>query len=73
MVGRAAWLMQASPVQAGYQLIDQNNPGLAAEVDEDIRLGNAYAGALHKCEAEAARVNHEERCIVEVTPTQSRK
>jgi len=62
----AAWLMQANTVQAGYQLIDRNNPGLAAEVNEDIRLGNAYAAALHKCEAEATRTGKVERCTLDV-------
>jgi hypothetical protein len=32
--GWAAWLMQADTLQAGYQLIDRNNPGVAAEVNE---------------------------------------
>jgi len=66
----AAWLMQANTVQAGYQLIDRNNPGLAAEVNEDIRLGNAYADALHKCEADATRAGKVERCILDVRPSQ---
>ena len=65
----AAWLMQANTLQAGYQLIDRNNPGLAAAVNEDIRLGNAYADALHKCEAEAARTGKAERCTVDVQPS----
>jgi hypothetical protein len=52
---RAAWLMQANTPQAGYQLINRNNPGTAAALSEDIRLGNSYADTLHKCEAEAAR------------------
>jgi hypothetical protein len=30
-------------LQAGYKLIDQNNPGIAVALNEDIRLGNAYA------------------------------
>jgi hypothetical protein len=64
----AAWLMQADTLQAGYKLIDRNNPGLAAAVNEDIRLGNAYADALHKCEAEAARTGKEERCTLIVKP-----
>jgi len=64
----AAWLMQANTVQAGYQLIDQNNPGLAAEVNEDIRLGNAYAGDLHRCEAHAASAGRAERCTLDVQP-----
>ncbi|MFP5249144.1 MAG: DUF6118 family protein [Acidobacteriota bacterium] len=67
--GWAAWLMQANALQAGYQLIDRNNPGLAAEVNEDIRLGNAYADALHKCEVEAARTGKAERCAVDVQPS----
>ena len=58
--GWAAWLMQANTLQAGYQLIDRNNPGLAAALNEDIRLGNAYADALHKCEAEAAKTKKDE-------------
>ena len=66
--GWAAWLMQANTLQAGYKLIDRNNPGLAAAVNEDIRLGNAYADALHKCEAEAARTGKEERCTLIVKP-----
>ncbi len=52
--GWASWLMQADTLQAGYKLIDRNNPGVAAALNEDIRLGNAYADALHKCEADAA-------------------
>ena len=35
-------------LQTGYQLIDRNSPGLAAALNDDIRLGNAYADALHK-------------------------
>ena len=66
--GWAAWLMQANTLQAGYQLIDRNNPGLAAAVNEDIRLGNAYADALHKCEAEAARMGRAEHCVMDVQP-----
>ena len=66
--GWAAWLMQADTLQAGYKLIDRNNPGVAAAVNEDIRLGNAYAGALHKCEAEAARTGKEKRCSLIVKP-----
>jgi hypothetical protein len=38
--GWAAWLMQADTLQAGYKLIDSNNPGLAAAVAEDMGLGN---------------------------------
>jgi len=64
----AAWLMQANLVQAGYQLIDRNNPGTAAALSEDIRLGNAYADALHKCEAEAVRTGKEEACILRIRP-----
>jgi hypothetical protein len=66
--GWAAWLMQADALQAGYQLIDRNNPGLAAAVNDDIRLGNAYADALHKCEADATRARKAERCILDVQP-----
>ena len=68
----AAWLMQTNTLQAGYQLIDRNNPGLAAEVNEDIRLGNAYADVLHKCEAEARRIDKPQRCAVDVQPSASR-
>jgi hypothetical protein len=60
--------MQADTLQAGYQLIDRDNPGLAAEVNEDIRLGNAYADALHKCEADAAQTGKVEHCTLEVLP-----
>ena len=60
--------MQANTLQAGYQLIDRNNPGTAAALSEDIRLGNAYSDALHKCEAEAARMGKAERCTVDVQP-----
>jgi hypothetical protein len=67
----AAWLMQANTLQAGYQLIDRNNPGTAAALSEDIRLGNAYADALHKCEAEAARASKVEHCILDVQPRQA--
>ena len=66
--GWAAWLMQADKLQAGYKLIDRNNPGLAAAVNEDIRLGNAYAGALHKCEVKAAQIGKVERCTIDVPP-----
>jgi hypothetical protein len=66
--GWAAWLMQADTLQAGYKLIDRNNPGVAAVVNDDIRLGNAYADALHKCETKAARTGKEERCILDVQP-----
>lgn len=62
----AAWLMQANTLQAGYQLIDRNNPGTAAALSEDIRLGNSYAATLHRCEAEAAETGKAERCTVEV-------
>lgn len=66
--GWAAWLMQANTLQAGYKLIDKGNPGLASEVNEDIRLGNAYAGALHKCETDATRTGKVERCVLNVQP-----
>ena len=66
--GWAAWLMQANTLQAGYQLIDRNNPGTAATLIEDIRLGNAYADALHKCEVDATRVDKVKRCVLEVQP-----
>lgn len=64
----AAWLMQADTLQAGYKLIDENNPGLAATLNEDIRLGNAYADELHKCEAAAAQAGKEQRCTLGVQP-----
>jgi hypothetical protein len=66
--GWAAWLMQADTLQAGYKLIDSNNPGLAATVNEDIRLDNPYAGELHKCEAAAAQADKEQRCALGVQP-----
>lgn len=64
----AAWLMQANTLQAGYQLIDRNNPGTAAALSEDIRLGNAYADVLHKCEAKAAATGKTDRCVLSVAP-----
>lgn len=64
----AAWLMQANTLQAGYQLIDRNNSALAAELNEDIRLGNSYADALHKCEVEAARDRKPDHCTLTVQP-----
>jgi len=60
--------MQANPVKAGYQLIDRNNPGVAEALSEDIRLGNAYADALSKCEAESAATGKADRCVVSVAP-----
>lgn len=66
--GWAAWLMQADTLQAGYKLMDWNNPGTVAAVNEDIRLGNAYAGELHKCEAAAAAAGKEQRCTLGVLP-----
>jgi len=68
----AAWLMQANTLQAGYQLIDRNNPGLAAAVNDDIRLGNAYADALHKCEDEAMRMGKVTQCTLTVAPLKGR-
>jgi len=62
-------LMQTNTLQVGYQLIDRNNPGLAAAVNDDIRLGNAYSGALRKCEAEATWAGKTERCILRVQPS----
>lgn len=62
----AAWLMQSNTLQAGYQLIDRNNPRIAAELNEDIRLGNAYADALHKCETDATQTGKVDRCILAV-------
>jgi len=64
----AAWLMQANTLQAGYQLIDRNNPSVAAALNEDIRLGNAYADLLHKCEAEAGRTGKADHCTIDVQP-----
>jgi hypothetical protein len=46
-----------------------NNPGIAAAVAEDIRLGNAHAGALHTCEASAAQASKEQRCTLNVPPS----
>jgi Family of unknown function (DUF6118) len=66
--GWAAWLMQADTLQAGYKLMDWNNPGTVAAVNEDIRLGNAYANELHKCEAAAVQAGKEQRCIFGVQP-----
>jgi hypothetical protein len=70
--GWAAWLMQANTVQAGYQLIDRNNPGTAAALNDDIRLGNEYADVLHTCEVKAARSGKMDSCIVEVQPPLSK-
>jgi Family of unknown function (DUF6118) len=67
--GWAAWLMQADTLQAGYKLMDWNNPGTVAAVNEDIRLGNAYAGELHKCEAAAVQAGKEQRCTFSVKPS----
>jgi uncharacterized protein DUF6118 len=66
--GWAAWLMQADTVQAGYKLIGRNDPSAVAVVGEYIRLGNAYAGELHKCEATAAQAGKEQRCTFGVLP-----
>ena len=66
--GWAAWLMQADTVQAGYKLIGRNDPSIIAVVGEDIRLGNAYADELHKCEAAAAQTGKEQRCALDVSP-----
>jgi hypothetical protein len=66
--GWAAWLMQADTLQAGYKLIDRDSPRIAVAVNEDIRLGNTYAGALHKCEAEATRTGKMQRCMLDVQP-----
>jgi hypothetical protein len=46
-----------------------NNPGVAAAVNEDIRLGAAYADELHKCEAAAAQAGKEQRCALSVPPS----
>jgi hypothetical protein len=43
-----------------------NNPGLVAALNEGIRLSNAYADVLHRCEAEAARTGRDEHCTVDV-------
>ena len=56
-------------LQAGYTLIDKNDPGLAATLNDDIRLDNAYAGELHKCEVVAAQAGQEQRCTVSVQPS----
>ena len=64
----AAWLMQADTLQAGYQLIDRDNPGTAAALSEDIRLGNVYADVLHKCEKDAARIGRAVPCTLDVQP-----
>ena len=69
--GWAAWLMQADTVQAGYKLIGRNDPSIIAVVGEDIRLGNAYADELHKCEAAAAQTGKEQRCAFGVQPPQA--
>ena len=66
--GWAAWLMQADTVQAGYKLIGRNDPSIIAVVGEDIRLGNAYADELHKCEAAAVQTGKEQRCTLDVSP-----
>jgi hypothetical protein len=68
LAGWAAWLMQADMVQAGYKLIGRNDPSVIAVVGEDIRLGNAYADELYKCEAAAAQAGKEQRCIFNVQP-----
>lgn len=67
--GWAAWLMQANTLQAGYQLIDRNNPGIAAALSEDIRLGDAYTDVLHRCELEASKAGRPEHCTLEVQPS----
>jgi hypothetical protein len=66
--GWAAWLMQADTLRAGYKLIDQNDPGIAAALNEDIRLGNAYADELHKCEATAGQAGKAQPCTLSVNP-----
>ena len=66
VAGWAAWLMQADTVQAGYKLIGRNDPSIIAVVGEDIRLGNAYADELHKCEAAAVQTGKEQRCAFDV-------
>ena len=60
--------MQADPVQAGHQLIDRNNPGIAAALSEDVTLGNAYTDALQKREADATWTGKVERCILDGSP-----
>jgi hypothetical protein len=67
-VGWAAWLMRADTVQAGYKLIGRNDPSAIAVVGAYIRLGNAYAGELYKCEATAVQAGKEQRCIFGVQP-----
>jgi hypothetical protein len=66
--GWAAWLMQADTLQAGYKLIDTNNPDIVAALREDIRLGNAYADELHRCEVAAAQAGKDQRCTLGVQP-----
>jgi hypothetical protein len=55
-------------VQAGYKLIGRNEPSAITVVGEYIRLGNAYAGELYKCEATAAQAGKEQRCTFGVQP-----
>jgi hypothetical protein len=48
--------------------MDWNNPGTVAAVNEDTRLGNAYANEMHKCEAAAVQAGNEQRCTFGVLP-----
>ena len=41
---------------------------LEEALNEDIRLGNAYADALHRCEVEAERTGKPARCSLDVRP-----
>jgi hypothetical protein len=66
--GWTSWLMQADSLQAGYKPIDTNNPNIVEALREDIRLGNANADEVHKCEAAAAQAGKEQRCILRVLP-----
>jgi hypothetical protein len=61
--------MQADTLQAGCKLIDENDPGLAATLNEDIRLDHAYVGELRKCEAAAAQAGKEQRRTLGVQPS----
>jgi Family of unknown function (DUF6118) len=70
--GWAAWLMQTDMVQAGYKLIGRNDPSAITVVGEYIRLGNAYAGELYKCEATSAQIGKEQRCAFGVQPPRYR-
>jgi hypothetical protein len=61
-------MLQADTLQAGYQPIDWNNPGVASALNEDIRLGNACADALHKCEVEGSAGRQRGAVYLDVQP-----